>query len=130
MMNITIAGNIGRDAELRRTQTGETIASFPVAVAGIGRDAPSTWFDVSMFGKRGEALAPMLAKGGFVCVSGRFGTRVHEGKTYLQVNASEVTLGPKRADAGEAPARSRNAAPAKAKAAPDADAFDDPEIPF
>lgn len=96
MMTITIAGNIGKDAETRRTQSGDTVTGFSVAVAGIGRDAPSTWFDVSMFGQRGEKLAPFLLKGGFVAVSGPFSKREHDGRTYLQVRADTVTLGPKR----------------------------------
>ena len=127
MMNITIAGNIGKDAESRRTQSGDMVTSFSVAVAGVGRDAPSTWFDCSMFGNRGETLAPMLRKGGFVSVAGRFGTRIHDGKTYLQINVNEVTLGPKRADASDTP-RTKPAQPAQVSGSA---AYDiDDEIPF
>jgi single-stranded DNA-binding protein len=32
MKNVTIAGRIGRSAELRRTQSGDPVASFSVAV--------------------------------------------------------------------------------------------------
>lgn len=90
MQVITIAGNIGKDAEVR--DAGQSrVASFSVAVSE-GRDKPTTWWDVSMWGKRGESLAPHLTKGSRVTVSGRFSTREHNGKTYLQCDASEIAL--------------------------------------
>jgi len=89
MKVITIAGGIGKDAEVRRTQSGDAVTGFSVAVSD--RQKNTTWFDVSMWGKRGEALAPYLTKGGKVTVSGEFGTREYEGKTYLTVNANDVT---------------------------------------
>lgn len=102
MKTITIAGNIGRDAVTRQTQAGESVTGWPVAVEErAGQDKRTIWFDVSLWGKRGAALAPFLTKGGRVAVSGELSTREHEGKTYLTVRASEVTLiggGEKRDD--------------------------------
>lgn len=92
MQIITIAGNITKDAELRRTNNGDPVLSFSVAVNGIGRDAPSTFFDCSIWGKRATALEHHIRKGGKATVSGTFGTREHNGKTYLTVNANEITL--------------------------------------
>lgn len=96
-MNITtIAGNIGKDAELRRLQDGTPVAQFSVAVDNgkdkSGNRRESTWFDCSIWGKRGEALEPYIKKGGKVTVSGRVSARAHEGKAYLQINAQEITL--------------------------------------
>ena len=90
MKQITIAGNIGKDAETRSTGQGDSVTSFTVAVND--RKKNTTWFDVSLWGKRGQSLAQYLTKGGKVCVSGELSTREYEGKTYLQVNAAEVTL--------------------------------------
>lgn len=93
MKNITIAGNIGRNAEVRTTGGGDKVAGFTVAVDdGYGDSKRTLWFDVSIWGKRAETLAPMLTKGGKVCVTGDLSTREHEGKTYLTVRAAEVTL--------------------------------------
>lgn len=102
MQIVTIAGNIGKPAEVRRTQNGDAIASFSVAVSE-GRDKPTTWWDVSLFGKRGEKLAQYLTKGSRVTVTGRFSTREYEGKTYLQCAASEIALqgGGERQNAGD-----------------------------
>ena len=102
MKNIVISGGIGKDAELRTTQGGDKVAGFSVAVSdGFGNDKRTLWFDVSVWGKRAETLAPMLTKGGKVSVSGDLSTREHNGKTYLTVRASEVTLMGGGQDRGE-----------------------------
>lgn len=102
MKNITIAGRLGKDATLRRTQNGDPVLGFSVAVDHrAGREKQTVWFECALWGKRGEALAQYLTKGTSVCVSGDLGTREYEGKTYLQVRADQVTLmggGDKRSD--------------------------------
>jgi single-strand DNA-binding protein len=91
MKQITIAGGLTRDATVRRTQAGDAILGFSVGVSE-GRDKPSTYFDCRLFGKRGEALEQYLRKGTKVTVCGDLSTREHEGKTYLQVRADQITL--------------------------------------
>lgn len=93
MKTITIAGGIIRDAVPRTTQDGDNVTSFSVAVSeGYGDKKRSVYFDCSLWGKRGSALSPHLTKGSRVAVSGDLSTREHNGKTYLTVRASEVTL--------------------------------------
>jgi single-strand DNA-binding protein len=91
MKNIIIAGGLTRDATLRRTGSGDPILGFSVGVSE-GRDKPSTYFDCSLFGKRGEALEQYLRKGTKVTVCGDLSTREHEGKTYLQVRVDQLTM--------------------------------------
>lgn len=93
MKAITIAGNIGRDATTRTTQGGDKVTGFPVAVEErSGQDKRTIWFDCTLWGKRGETLAQYLTKGARVCAGGDLSTREHEGKTYLTVRVSEITL--------------------------------------
>jgi single-strand DNA-binding protein len=93
MKTITIAGNIGRNAELRQTQSGDQVAGFSVAVESReGREKSTMWFDVSIWGKRADALSQYLTKGTRVCVTGDLGTREHNGKTYMTVRADQITL--------------------------------------
>jgi single-strand DNA-binding protein len=93
MKSITIAGNIGKDAQTRTTQGGDKVTSWTVAVEDRqGQDKRTLWFDCSLWGARGEKLAEYLTKGGKVAVSGDLSTREHEGKTYLSVRADQVTL--------------------------------------
>ena len=92
MKQITIAGNIGKDAELRTTQNGDKVAGFPVAVSGFRKSDPSLWFDCSIWGKRGEKTVDYIRKGGKITVTGEFGTREHNDKTYLTIRVSDFTL--------------------------------------
>lgn len=120
MLNAVIAGNIGKSAETRNAGQS-TVTSFAVAVEQRGRDGKKTqWVNCSLWGQRGEKLANYLTKGTRVCVSGELTTREHNGKTYLEVNASDVTLmggGERRQDNYQAPQQ------------PAQQGFDD-EIPF
>lgn len=93
MKNITIAGRIGKAPELRRTQGGDPVLGFSVAVDdGYGQNKSTFWFDCSVWGKRAEALEPHLAKGSAVTIAGDLGRREHDGKTYLTVRVSELTM--------------------------------------
>jgi single-strand DNA-binding protein len=93
MKTISIAGNIGKDALTRTTPTGDTVTSWTVAVEDRhGKEKGTIWFDCSLWGKRGEALAQYLTKGGKVALSGELGKREHEGKAYLTIRVAEVSL--------------------------------------
>lgn len=93
MQIATIAGNVGKDAELKSTNDGTPYCRFSVAVStGWGDRKATTWWDVTRWGKSAEKLAPMLTKGTKVTASGEVSTREHEGKTYLQLRADHVRL--------------------------------------
>lgn len=93
MKNIILAGTVGKDAVLRRTQCGDPILGFSVAVDdGYGENKSTMWFDVAVWGKRGQALENYIKKGTKVTVSGEFGSRVHEDKTYFTCRASDITI--------------------------------------
>ena len=73
-----ISGNLTRDAEIRKTASGASIASFGVAVndrrrnqqTGEWEDYPN-FIDCAMFGKRAESLSPHLVKGLKVAIEGK-----------------------------------------------------------
>ena len=99
-MNVfTATGNLGRDAEVRATQSGLTIASFPVAVqSGYGDNRKTTWVRCSLFGKRAEGkLIGYLVKGAQIAVSGElslneYTTKEGEARTTLELRVSEIDL--------------------------------------
>lgn len=128
MKQVFIAGRLGKDAELRRTQSGDPVLSFSVAVGdGYGENKRTLWFDCSVWGKRGEALSAHLTKGSAVAVSGDLSTREYGGKTYLTVRVNELTLqGGKQERQDSQPAQAQSYAAAKGGAAADLD----DEIPF
>ena len=77
-MNVfTAVGRIGRDAEVRSTQNGTSVAGFSLAVdVGFGDKKSTLWCDASIWGKRAEGGLPQyLVKGQQVAVSGEIGTR-------------------------------------------------------
>jgi len=101
MQLITISGNIGKDAELRRTQAGDAICSFSVGVKnGFQRDAGSNWYRVNVWGKRGETLQPMLFKGMKVVVVGELTIGEYNGKPQYDVRANEVEFSPRKEQQG------------------------------
>jgi single-strand DNA-binding protein len=129
MRVITVSGNIGKSAELRSLSSGDQVANFSVAQSD-GRDKPATWFECSIFGKRGEKLCEYLTKGSKVTVTGTLTVREHDGKTYLGCRVNEVALQGK--PSGQSGERDPNAGmySDKKKDAP-ADDFDlDDDIPF
>ena len=124
-MNIyTFSGNLGKDCSSR--QVGDkTVTAFSVAVkSGYGQNEQTNWIDCSIWGKRGDSLAPYLNKGQQVIVSGELSIREHEGKRYVQVRVSEIDLVGGRTDKASEPAGQGAQAPAGGSAD-----FDD-DIPW
>lgn len=117
MAALAIIGSVGRDAEVKQAG-GTSILEFSVAVNSWAKSGETTaWYRVSMFGARGEKLAPMIRKGDRIGVSGRLVPREYQGKSgpavSLDLKADSVTLlGGKRdaepqraAKSGQAPAQ-------------------------
>lgn len=96
MQTLILAGNVGRDAKLNHPQNGDPVLNFSIAVDnGKDRDGNSrapTWYDCSLWGKRGEALEKHITKGTKLTVSGRPSVRVHEGKAYLGITIDQLTF--------------------------------------
>lgn len=129
MKNIVIAGNCTKDAEKRTTQSGANVAGFSIAVNGFANgEKTTTYFDVSVWGKRAEAVMQFATKGAKMCVSGELGTREYNGKTYLTVNASDFTpMGGSQQDSGGyEPQPSQGSAPAGGYS----DGLSEDDIPF
>jgi single-strand DNA-binding protein len=96
MQILTIAGNVGRDAELRHTQSGDAVLGFSVAV-DTGKDSqgnkrPSVWYDCSIWGKRATSLNGHITKGTKLTLTGRPTARAHDGKAYLGINVDQLTF--------------------------------------
>jgi single-strand DNA-binding protein len=74
---IIIAGNVGRDPEMRYTPSGQAVTSFSVATNrqytnNNGETIKETiWFRISAWGKTGEICNQYLKKGSKVLVEGR-----------------------------------------------------------
>ena len=99
---VAISGHLGRDAELQTTQSGFSYCTFSVAVTDPKKNDDGSWgeyvnwVNVTIWGNRAEALAPILAKGTKVAVSGKLHYRsweTEDGKrSMLDVTANEIVL--------------------------------------
>ena len=96
MQQLFLSGTVGRDAELRRTQGGDPVLNFSLAVDNgkdrNGEKRAATWFDCAIWGKRAEGLARHIVKGSKLSLRGRPTARAYEGKVYLGINVDDLTF--------------------------------------
>lgn len=98
---VFLFGNLGADPELRTSEKGSAL-SLRLATNETWFDKDKVkqerveWHNVTVFGKRGEALAKILHKGSRLCVQGRIHNSSYEKdgqkKYKTEVVATEVTL--------------------------------------
>ena len=84
MNRVTLLGNLGQDPDLRIAPGGTCVLKLRLATTeawfdkeGVLQDR-TEWHDVTVFGKRGEALARILGKGETIIVEGSLRTSSYE----------------------------------------------------
>lgn len=90
-----ITANLGRDPELRYTNTGTAVTNFSLpADVGYGEKKDTEWIRVTVFGRQAEVCHEHLRKGSLVSVAGQLEkTYVNdEGKATIQVKALNVNF--------------------------------------
>ena len=150
---VMLLGNLGADPELRVTPGGQAVLKLRLATTESYLDRSNTrqerteWHRVTVWGKRGEALAKILGKGDRIFVEGRIQTSSYEKngeKRYsTDIIANNIILsgGGRRREEGDQPRSSygRGTPPPSSGAEPQAEEaggdFDpmsggDDEIPF
>ncbi len=95
MLTITAAGRVGKDAEVN-TVGNSTVTEFSLATQ-IGKDRETFWLNVSVWGKRGEALRPYLTAGTKITAIGALTITQGNDKVFYGCRANQVALqgGPK-----------------------------------
>jgi single-strand DNA-binding protein len=131
---IILAGNLGRDPEMRYTPSGQAVTSFSVATNrqytnNNGETVKETiWFRISVWGKMAEVCNQYLKKGSKVLVEGRLtadaatgGPRIWNGqdgspRASFEVSAQTVRFlssrGETEGSTGSGPATDEAMAPA------------------
>ena len=148
---VTLVGNLGRDAEIRNTNTGTPIANLRLATTDRRKAPDGTWQDhtewhaVVAFGKTAEVMERWGKKGKMLYVEGRIQTREYTDKDgnkrwSTEIVANEIRmLGGKGEGEGQGQSsgadRSRSAPPTgqrqRQPEAPAPDGWDDDGgIPF
>ena len=131
---VILVGNLGRDPEMRMTQSGEAIANLSLATTDTwvdkqtGQKQESTeWHRVTFFGKTAEIAGQYLKKGSSVYVEGSIRTRKWHDETSGQerytteIRGDRMQMLGSRSDATQAqqnqapppPTAARHAIPAK-----------------
>ena len=80
---VILVGNLGRDAEVKVTASGQSVASFSIATTETwtkdGEKKEKTeWHRIVLWGRQAETLQPYLTKGKQIYVEGRLETRQWE----------------------------------------------------
>jgi single-strand DNA-binding protein len=81
---VLLLGNLGADPELRVTPGGQSVLKLRLATTESYLDKSNTrqerteWHSITVWGKRGEALAKILAKGSSIFIEGSIRTSSYE----------------------------------------------------
>ena len=147
---VLLIGNLGRDAEIRNTGNGATIANLRLATTDRRKAQDGTWTDhtewhaVVAFGKTAEVMERWGKKGKMLYVEGRLQTREYTDKDgnkrwSTEVVANEIRMLGKNdgegQSSGTAPDRNRSTPPTgqrkpEAPAQSDGWGGDDDGLPF
>ena len=99
---VILVGNLGKDAEVRVTPGGQSVASFSIATtenwtSKEGEKKEQTeWHRIVLWGKTADSLQPYLVKGKQIYLEGRLQTRQweKEGQKHYttEVKADKIVL--------------------------------------
>lgn len=96
MNNFSFAGNLTKDPELRKTQSGKSVCGFSVA---LNDGDKTTYVDCIAWDKGGEIIAQYCKKGDRLSGHGRLSNRSweHEGRKHYktEIIVSHFDLPPK-----------------------------------
>ena len=89
MKQITIAGRVTKNAEVKQFDTN-SVVNFSVAVDdGYGENKSTLFFDCEYYR---TGIADYLVKGTPVVAVGELKTREYNGKTYLKVKVQDIQM--------------------------------------
>lgn len=117
MNRVTLFGRLGNDPDFKLVGNGTGLLKLRLATSekikrGDEWVEETEWHSVTMWGKRAEALAKHLKKGGKVLIEGRLKTSEYDDRDGNKRYSTEVVAesiefgGDKRADAGAGEQRS------------------------
>ena len=93
---VILIGNLGRDPELRYTQSGQAVANFNIATTDKFTDKEGNpqerteWHRIVVWGKQAENCAQYLSKGRSAYIEGSLQTRDWEDKEGIKRYTTEV----------------------------------------
>lgn len=95
---IVITGNLGKDPEIRVTQTGKNVVNFPVAVTpsskvnGEWKDGDTIWFRCVAWEEMASSIATAYKQGDKVRVEGRLSESFFTDKEGNERKSLEISV--------------------------------------
>lgn len=90
---VTLIGHLGKDPETKTMPGGDSVTSFSLATNKRRKDADlSTWWNCTMWGKRGETIRQYLGKGDPILVTGEPCMRLYTTKDGREGVSLEVDV--------------------------------------
>ena len=89
-------GRLGRNPDVRYTQTGTAVANLSIACSEVWYDKDNKkqekteWINLVVFGKQAESCGQYLTKGGLVYVEGKLQTRNYDDKNGVKKYVTEI----------------------------------------
>lgn len=95
--NVVLQGKLGKDIDLKYTQSGKAVGSVSIAVTRDFKDASGNretdWVNLVFWGKTAETVANYFKKGDEILVVGRLQVRNYEDQQGNKKYVTEVVVG-------------------------------------
>ncbi|HYJ16498.1 MAG TPA: single-stranded DNA-binding protein [Candidatus Limnocylindria bacterium] len=93
---VILVGNLGKDPDVRYTQTGSAVANFSIATSEQWNDRDgkrqerTEWHNIVVWGKQAEHCGQYLSKGRQVFIEGSIRTRSYDDKSGNKRYVTEI----------------------------------------
>lgn len=93
---VTLIGNVGRDAEVRRLENGTAVGSFSLATSESYKDkngewqTQTEWHNIIVWRELAERAEKHIKKGMLVYIEGKITTRKYNDKDGNERNTTEI----------------------------------------
>lgn len=95
--NVVLQGKLGKDIDLKYTQSGKSVGSVSIAVTRDFKDAngnrETDWVNLVFWGKTAETVANYFKKGDEILVIGRLQVRNYEDQQGNKKYITEIVVG-------------------------------------
>lgn len=131
---VILVGTLGKDPEVRHSQSGSALASLSVATNESWKDKNgqkqerTEWHRVKFFGKLAEIAGEYLKKGGQVYIEGSLRTEKYTDKQGVEKYSTDIIGSEMQMLGGKDGAKTDRSS--SKPAAPESEPFPDDDIPF
>lgn len=87
--NVELIGRVGKDPEMRYTNSGKAVCGFSLATNEMGKEK-TTWHNLTAWEKTAELCEKYVKKGDLLYIQGRIEYSESNGKYYTQIVAHTV----------------------------------------